>query len=186
MPETLSVNEGCTGRDSVLLPRGTNAAALMVLTMPIRHETAAGDKLRGRAEADKAAVRAVGGFEADTDRQQWRANLTELDLQHVSTVTVMTKTPHLVASGLEMTAGTKVYADAAGASTDEKLGDVIQNARGCLNRLLVSAVIASATEASIASWMPVSFRLTALLAAVTNRMEASSELGMYTSCSDGN
>lgn len=44
--------------------------------------------------------------------------LTELDLQHVSTVTVMTKTPHLVASGLEMTAGTKVYADAAGASTD--------------------------------------------------------------------
>lgn len=68
MPETLSVNEGCTGRDSVLLPRGTNAAALMVLTMPIRHETAAGDKLRGRAEADKAAVRAVGGFEADTDR----------------------------------------------------------------------------------------------------------------------
>ncbi len=40
----------------------------MVLTMSMRHETAAGDKLRGRAEADKAAVRAVGGREEDTDR----------------------------------------------------------------------------------------------------------------------
>ncbi len=36
--------------------------------MSTRHETAAGDKLRGTAEADKAAVRAVGGREEDTDR----------------------------------------------------------------------------------------------------------------------
>ncbi len=39
-----------------------------MLTMSMRHETAAGDKLRGRAEADKAVVRAVGGREEDTDR----------------------------------------------------------------------------------------------------------------------
>ncbi len=36
--------------------------------MSTRHEIAAGDKLRGRAEAEKAAVRAVGGGEEDTER----------------------------------------------------------------------------------------------------------------------
>lgn len=68
MPARLPVNEGCAGRDIVRLLRGRNAAALIVFTMSMRHETAAGDKLRGRAEADKAAVRAVGGREEDTDR----------------------------------------------------------------------------------------------------------------------